>query len=514
MEKNPKSNFTPTNDSEQIESQKTHTEKKEGHYFESQIIEIFKKKFEIGNSETIKDIDPKFFTYNLIFFFLFPLNEQVETNVEEEKIKYYCKCSTSKLKKFFEIEKKKNEKDDRYESTVLDQTMIEKMIKSNFQGIQISDETKNCFNQAVKKPAIGIDINYFNKYSIKIILTKEKIIKNYYAYLDNKIDKLIECNEVEINAIKEKFVYFVFNFVKDKYKKKKLDLKIFFPNDEEKKKFHETFPFETTLVYFSKDIYELDGFFMVEKSIQFKEIKENVLWLLLKNENVKIIYQNDNSEEKIVFYEKKNTSTANFEKKDLYLQEIEKEELFTIRIKNHIIFEIKNNDNLKKALKQVRMKYPVFRKFDKENEVTYLIPLAEKPSKNDLEFLMRILDEEAFKNIKIIVLSCLDKKFLGLDINKNIKDQELEEVKNDINLMKNDINLMKNDINLVKNDINLMKNDINLMKNNINKIENDVDEIKNDMNEIKNDMKILINIFKKKFTEEFTLEEFASIKKK
>ena len=69
MEKNPKSNFTPTNDSEQIESQKTHTEKKEGHYFESQIIEIFKKKFEIGNSETIKDIDPKFFTYNLIFFF-------------------------------------------------------------------------------------------------------------------------------------------------------------------------------------------------------------------------------------------------------------------------------------------------------------------------------------------------------------------------------------------------------------------------------------------------------------
>jgi len=85
---------------------------------------------------------------------------------------------------------------------------------------------------------------------------------------------------MELIAKKEKFVYFIFTYnnliSKKKQKKKekkqkkkekkkenqekKVELKIYFPNEEVKTKFHQIFPYDSSLVFLDKVNYELDGF--------------------------------------------------------------------------------------------------------------------------------------------------------------------------------------------------------------------------------------------------------------
>ena len=200
------------------------------------------------------------------------------------------------------------------------------------------------------------------------------------------------------------------------------------------------------------------------------------------------------------------------ETEKLYLTE-EKEELFAIKENTHIIFESKNNVQLNAALSQIKNKYEILRKFEATNEFTFLISLAGKPSEKHIEQLNEILDDDLFKNIKIIVFFCEKNKFLGYDINKNITDQVLKEIINDINVMKTDINVMKTDINLMKTDINQIETRMNKIETRMNKIETGMDEIKTEMVEIKtgmveiksgmveikNNMNILMNIFNEKF---------------
>ena len=426
--------------------------KKEGLKSELRIVKILQKKLDIEITKEIKEINNEKFTFDTIKIILFPLfkiqpNEE-NIQIPNELNKLEPKDTQNIAKKlnknlpttFGEIthsilengnltikkleqkeleillEQTKNLKDsDTTNQTTKEGTNSENNKRINIESDQnfckksheknsenLSDEKISFESETLKKnnsiKTLSLDNDNKNKKKSQLIKKNKFIIQyssdhclhlainfeteNYLAYFDFDKKKFFKSKNQEM---KNYFIIDLILTIKDN--KKILNPKLKFSNNEMISKFNEIFPSKTTGIYYCISNKELDGFFSVKNEID-----------LSKNFNDNLIsYDN--------LYEK---------------------EFFIIPKDSFVIVECKNSNKLNIALDQVLKNYYLIKDLITSNKkIVIFIILTEKLSAKNTKQLLNTINNH---KLQIFVYICDDNKLFGYSLEKDIIEQDIENI--------------------------------------------------------------------------------------